>query len=74
MLFYCAKWGPEHRRPVDCYRFYDDEMFAMADYVHMHVLYAFIGEGTGENGKDIFMDNEGIWHDSVLGAQKVSII
>lgn len=62
--------GPEHRCPVDCYRFYADGMIAMADYVHMNVLCAFTGEGSGQNGKDIFLDNEGIWHDSVLVAQK----
>ncbi len=62
--------GPEHRCPVDCYRFYADGMIAMAEYVHMNVLYAFTGEGMKDSEKDIFRDNNEVWHDSVLIAQK----
>lgn len=62
--------GPEHRCPVDCYRFYPDGMIAMAEYVHMNVLHAFMGEGAKEPERDIFRDNDGIWQDCVLIAQK----
>lgn len=62
--------GEEHRCPTDCYRFYTDGMIAMAEYVQMNVLYAFTGEGYKEEEKDIFRDNAGRWHDSVLIAQK----
>lgn len=62
--------GPEHRCPVDCYRFYPDGMIAMAEYVHMNVLHAFMGEGVKEPERDIFRDNDGIWQDCVLIAQK----
>lgn len=62
--------GPEHRCPVDCYRFYTDGMIAMADYVHLNVLHAFTGEGIKDSERDIFQDNDGVWHDSVLIAQK----
>lgn len=62
--------GEEHRCPVDCYRFYTDGMIALADYVQMNLLYAFTGEGYRDDGKDIFRDNQGVWHDSILIAQK----
>ena len=62
--------GPEHRCPVDCYRFYTDGMIALAEYVNMNVLHAFTGEGIRNHNRDIFQDNSGIWHDSMLIAQK----
>ena len=62
--------GPEHRCPVDCYRFYTDGMIALAEYVNMNVLHAFTGEGIRNLNRDIFQDNNGIWHDSMLIAQK----
>lgn len=62
--------GPEHRCPVDCYRFYPDGMIAIAEYACMNVLHAFMGQGIKASGRDIFGDNDGIWQDCVLIAQK----
>ena len=45
-------------------------MIALAEYVNMNVLHAFTGEGIRNLNRDIFQDNNGIWHDSMLIAQK----
>lgn len=56
--------GPEHRYPVDCWRFYPDGLRAIARYAGLEVLEAQTDwEGTGGEGSDM-------WHDAVLVAQK----
>lgn len=56
--------GPEHRYPVDCWRFYQDGMRALARFARLEVLEARTRwEKTGDPGSDL-------WHDSVLVARK----
>ena len=56
--------GPEHRYPVDCWRFYQDGMRALARFARLDVLEAHTRwEETGDPGSDL-------WHDSVLVARK----
>jgi SAM-dependent methyltransferase len=56
--------GPEHRYPVDCWRFYPDGLRAMARFAGLDVLRVETDwEGRGGEGGDL-------WHDSILVAQK----
>lgn len=56
--------GPEHRYPVDCWRFYPDGLNAIARFAGLEVLQADTDwAGTGGEGGDM-------WHDSVLVARK----
>lgn len=56
--------GPEHRYPVDCWRFYPDGLRAIAKFAGLDVLQAETDwDGTGGEGGEM-------WHDSVLVAQK----
>lgn len=56
--------GPEHRYPVDCWRFYPDGLRALARFAGLEVLQAETDwEGTGGEGGSM-------WHDSVLVARK----
>lgn len=57
--------GPEHRYPVDCWRFYPDGLVALAHWADLNVISAethWADEGWGEEGDQ--------WHDSVLVASK----
>jgi len=59
--------GPEHRYPVDCWRFYKDGMVALANYANFDVLEAYtqptpLGYGDGSD----------VWADSVLVAKKTA--
>ncbi|GHT86037.1 hypothetical protein AGMMS49543_18470 [Betaproteobacteria bacterium] len=54
--------GPEHRFPLDCWRFYTDGMKAMARFGRLAVLDAYTQwQGVGDGHP---------WNDSVLVAQK----
>lgn len=56
--------GPEHRYPVDCWRFYPDGMRALAGFGRLAVEEIFTQwDGTGDPGSDF-------WRDSVLVARK----
>jgi hypothetical protein len=44
--------GPEHRYPVDCYRFYPDAYRALARYAHCQLV-------------DVWLDERGPWKDLV---------
>lgn len=44
--------GPEHRYPVDCYRFYPDSMTALAKWGKCHLI-------------DVWLDERGPWKDLV---------
>ncbi len=57
--------GPEHRYPVDCWRFYPDGMRAMADFAGLEVIEAV----TFWDDKG-YSDGSDWWHDSVLVARK----
>lgn len=51
--------GPEHRYPVDCWRFYPDGMRALAEYMQFDVL-----------DVRVHWDGKCEWHDNRLVAQK----
>lgn len=56
--------GPEHRYPVDCWRFYPDGMRAVAKFARMECLEVYTNwENTGDPGSDF-------WHDTVLVVRK----
>lgn len=57
--------GPEHRYPVDCWRFYPDGMRAMAKYAGMEVIKAETNWG-GDNPYDDSM----VWQDTMLVCRK----
>ena len=53
--------GPEHRYPVDCYRYYPDGLKAAANYANLEVLEVY----AQWNEKD-FQDMDSEWRDCVL--------
>jgi SAM-dependent methyltransferase len=54
--------GPEHRYPLDCWRFYPDGMKSLANFARLHALEIYTQwQGIGD---------EEPWNDSVLVAQK----
>lgn len=56
--------GPEHRYPLDCWRFYPDGMRALANFARLIPLEIYTQwEGIGDPGSDS-------WADSVLVARK----
>ena len=57
--------GPEHRYPVDCWRFYPDGMTAMADFARLEVLEAVTS--WDDHG---YTDGSDWWHDSMLVCRK----
>lgn len=60
--------GPEHRYPVDCWRFYPDGFRALARYAGLDVLSVV----THWNAQG-FSDDSASWADSVLVAQKTLV-
>ncbi|QDQ27257.1 class I SAM-dependent methyltransferase [Chitinimonas arctica] len=58
--------GPEHRYPVDCWRFYRDGAAAMARFVQMEILQA----STQWQGSGDPADSSDEWHDTVLICRK----
>lgn len=57
--------GPEHRYPVDCWRYYPDGMRALANFARLEVL-----EATTEWAPEDYPDQSQAWKDSVLVASK----
>ncbi|MEA3347667.1 MAG: methyltransferase domain-containing protein [Pseudomonadota bacterium] len=57
--------GPEHRFPVDCWRFYRDGMRALMSYAGLEVLDLF----TSHRQTD-WQDDSGDWQDSVVVARQ----
>lgn len=56
--------GPEHRYPVDCWRFYPDGMRAFAKVARLHCVDVYTNwENSGDPGSDF-------WHDTVLVVRK----
>ena len=56
--------GPEHRYPVDCWRFYPDGLTALADFARLETLEAVTQwDNVGEWESDL-------WHDSMLVCRK----
>ena len=59
--------GPEHRYPVDCYRFYPDGLTAVARYAHLEVL-----EAYAQWNEDIYPDMDHDWRDCVMICKRPS--
>jgi SAM-dependent methyltransferase len=56
--------GPEHRYPVDCWRFYPDGLVAIAKFARLHTLEAVTQwDAAGDPESDL-------WHDSMLVCRK----
>jgi len=53
--------GPEHRYPLDCWRFYPDGMASLAHFAQMEVL-----ESTTQWEDQGYEDGSDWWHDSLL--------
>ncbi|MBN1638297.1 MAG: methyltransferase domain-containing protein [Ignavibacteriales bacterium] len=63
--------GPEHRYPVDCYRFYTDGIKAIAKFAGLNILEA----ETEWEPKQEYPDKSGeIWKDTILIGQKKEFI
>jgi SAM-dependent methyltransferase len=57
--------GPEHRYPVDCWRFYPDGFAALARFTSLEVL-----EIYSQNGTTGYSDGSDMWQDTVLVCRK----
>lgn len=57
--------GPEHRFPVDCYRFLPDGFRALASFASLETIEAFYRE----NGED-YEDTSHLWKDTVFIGRK----
>jgi SAM-dependent methyltransferase len=53
--------GPEHRYPVDCWRFYPDGFTALARFASLDVL-----EVYSQNGMTGYSDESDLWQDTVM--------
>lgn len=60
--------GPEHKYPIDCWRFYPDGLRAIARYAGLEVISAYTDwDGSGGEGAQM-------WRDSVLIARKPNTV
>lgn len=57
--------GPEHRHPVDCWRFYTDGMRGLAKFARLDLV-----EAATEWAAQGYEDDSHIWRDSILIARK----
>lgn len=57
--------GPEHRFPLDCWRFYADGMASLAHWARLDVL-----EATVQPGDLGYADGSDTWRDAVLVCRK----
>ena len=60
--------GPEHRYPLDCWRFYSDGMGSLAHFAQMEVI-----EVTTQWEDKGYADGSDWWHDSMLVCRKPDI-
>ena len=60
--------GPEHRYPLDCWRFYPDGMSSLAHFAQMEVL-----EVSTQWEDKGYSDGSDWWHDSMLICRKPDI-
>jgi SAM-dependent methyltransferase len=56
--------GPEHRYPMDCWRFYPDGMVSLAHFAQMEVIEAVT------QWQDLGYSDSDCWHDSMLVCRK----
>lgn len=60
--------GPEHRYPVDCWRFYPDGLTALASFAGLEPVEVYTQWDDGD-----YTDGSNAWHDSVLIAKKAQL-
>lgn len=60
--------GPEHRYPVDCYRYYPDGMRAAARYAGLEVL-----EAYAQWNEELYPNLDRYWRDCVLICRKPAL-
>lgn len=53
--------GPQHRYPVDCWRFHDDGFQALADYLEFEVLDVFTEWGRNKWEESILVMRKPVW-------------
>ena len=59
--------GPEHRYPVDCWRFHPDGFKALARFAHLETMEAVTDHGAG------YTDSSNLWRDTILVCRKVKL-
>jgi SAM-dependent methyltransferase len=63
--------GPEHRYPVDCWRFYRDGMLALGQFARLENLQAFTcWDDSGDPGSDFWHDSVGVFRKPSRGVFK----
>jgi len=60
--------GPEHRYPVDCWRYYPDGFAALARFASLEV-----SEVYSQNGTTGYSDGSDMWQDTVLVCRKPAL-
>jgi SAM-dependent methyltransferase len=60
--------GPEHRYPVDCWRYYPDGFAALARFASLEV-----SEIYSQNGTTGYSDGSDMWQDTVLVCRKPAL-
>jgi len=60
--------GPEHKYPLDCWRFYPDGLKALAKYSTLETIDAFFA-----NQKYTDIDQDEQWNDCILIAKKIKL-
>ena len=57
--------GPQHRFPVDCWRFYPDGLRALALYAGLTVMEVFVGDQSRQ-----YTDSSQDWNDAIMVCSK----
>ena len=60
--------GPEHRYPMDCWRYYPDGFTALARFASLEVSEVFLQNGTTD-----YSDGSDVWQDTVLVCRKPTL-
>lgn len=63
--------GPEHRYPVDCWRFYRDGMLALGQFSRLETVQAYTcWDDSGDPGSDFWHDSVGVFRKPSRGVFK----
>jgi len=62
--------GPEHRYPVDCWRFFPDGFAALAHFARLHLLE--VSTNKGEVSENV-TDDSSTWSDTILVCRKPNL-
>lgn len=58
--------GPEHRYPIDCWRFLPDGFFVLADFARLNLLEVLTEKRSNKN----YSDGSNVWQDAMLICEK----